>query len=154
MKAINTEYSGYLFRSRLEARWAVFFDTLGWEYKYEPEGFILSNGTPYLPDFYLPEINTWVEVKPEYPHKEDMDKCKLLSLEIGTEYGVMLVYGLPDKIQYPHFWSGDYYGDSTLTSYIKSKRWTWPYVNGDWWPCDDMAFDRAKKARFEFGQKG
>ncbi len=25
-KAIPTEYAGYLFRSRLEARWAVFFD--------------------------------------------------------------------------------------------------------------------------------
>lgn len=26
--AIQTEYNGYLFRSRLEARWAVFFDAL------------------------------------------------------------------------------------------------------------------------------
>jgi hypothetical protein len=26
-KAIETHYKGYRFRSRLEARWAVFFDT-------------------------------------------------------------------------------------------------------------------------------
>ena len=32
MKAIETEYNGYRFRSRLEARWAVFFDALGIEY--------------------------------------------------------------------------------------------------------------------------
>ena len=29
IKAIQTEYNGYLFRSRLEARWAVFFDACG-----------------------------------------------------------------------------------------------------------------------------
>jgi hypothetical protein len=28
VRAIKTEYKGYLFRSRLEARWAVFFDVL------------------------------------------------------------------------------------------------------------------------------
>lgn len=29
IKAIETSYAGCRFRSRLEARWAVFFDTLG-----------------------------------------------------------------------------------------------------------------------------
>lgn len=63
IKAIETHYNGYKFRSRLEARWAVFFDEAGIEYQYEPEGF--TNGEDcYLPDFYLPEHNTYVEVKP------------------------------------------------------------------------------------------
>jgi len=39
IKAIETVYNGYKFRSRLEARWAVFFDALGIEYEYEKEGF-------------------------------------------------------------------------------------------------------------------
>ena len=43
-KAVQTEYKGYLFRSRLEARWAVFFDTLGIQWEYEPEGIVLSDG--------------------------------------------------------------------------------------------------------------
>jgi len=66
IKAIETVYNGYRFRSRLEARWAVFFDALGIEYQYEPEGFELSNGVWYLPDFYLPTFNNgmWCEVKP------------------------------------------------------------------------------------------
>ena len=51
MKAIETCYNGYRFRSRLEARWAVFFDALGVKYEYEPEGFELDDGTWYLPDF-------------------------------------------------------------------------------------------------------
>lgn len=51
IRAIEAEYNGYRFRSRLEARWAVFFDALGVEYEYEPEGFELPSGKRYLPDF-------------------------------------------------------------------------------------------------------
>lgn len=51
IKAIETIYNGYRFRSRLEARWAVFFDAAGIKYEYEPEGFELPDGTKYLPDF-------------------------------------------------------------------------------------------------------
>lgn len=53
MKAIETVYNGYKFRSRLEARWAVFFDALGVKYEYEPEGLQLDDGTKYLPDFKI-----------------------------------------------------------------------------------------------------
>ena len=53
LKAIETEYKGYRFRSRLEARWAVFFDACGVKWEYEPEGFVLPNGQHYLPDFLL-----------------------------------------------------------------------------------------------------
>ena len=64
IKPIETEYNGYRFRSRLEARWAVFFDTAGIPYQYEPEGFVLEDGTHYLPDFYLPWFKCYVEIKP------------------------------------------------------------------------------------------
>lgn len=63
IKPIETVYKGYRFRSRLEARWAVFFDALGIEYEYEPEGFDLGDGIYYLPDFYLPHDDVWVEIK-------------------------------------------------------------------------------------------
>lgn len=69
LKAIETIYKGYRFRSRLEARWAVFFDTLGIEWEYEPEGYILNDGTHYLPDFLLHNFegrikgDLYVEVK-------------------------------------------------------------------------------------------
>lgn len=51
IRSIETEYNGYRFRSRLEARWAIFFDALGVDYEYEPEGFELPSGKRYLPDF-------------------------------------------------------------------------------------------------------
>lgn len=63
MKPIETSYDGYKFRSRLEARWAVFFNAAGVEWRYEPEGFELDDGTHYLPDFYLPKSGSFVEVK-------------------------------------------------------------------------------------------
>lgn len=61
-KAIETRYAGHRFRSRLEARWAIFFDTLGIPWQYEPEGFELAAGR-YLPDFYLPQQRLYYEVK-------------------------------------------------------------------------------------------
>ena len=69
IKVINTYYKGYRFRSRLEARWAVFFDACGVEWEYEPEGFDLGNGLYYLPDFLLHGVDgradgdLYVEVK-------------------------------------------------------------------------------------------
>ena len=38
IEAIPTKYNNYLFRSRLEARWAVFFDAAKIKYEYEVEG--------------------------------------------------------------------------------------------------------------------
>ena len=55
IKAIETEYDGHRFRSRLEARWAVFFNAVGLTYEYEIEGFEMD-GTRYLPDFYIPSL--------------------------------------------------------------------------------------------------
>lgn len=45
---IPTEYGGISFRSRVEAKWAAFFDELGWTWEYEP---IDLEG--YIPDFIL-----------------------------------------------------------------------------------------------------
>lgn len=67
IQPIQTAYKGYKFRSRLEARWAVFFDALGLKWQYEVEGFKLPNGECYLPDFRVISINKmvyWYEIKP------------------------------------------------------------------------------------------
>lgn len=69
IKPIDTVWKNYRFRSRLEARWAVFFDELCIKFEYEPQGFELRDGTKYLPDFYLPNQNTYVEIKPYINYK-------------------------------------------------------------------------------------
>ncbi len=84
LKPIETVYKGYRFRSRLEARWAVFFDELGIVYEYEPEGFRLEDGGSYLPDFWLPNHNAYVEVKGIGAiHIEQEDGC--VAFEKGRE---------------------------------------------------------------------
>jgi hypothetical protein len=68
IKPIQTRYKGYHFRSRLEARYAVFFDALGLDWEYENEGFDLGNGVYYLPDFCVTSIDGSVyyyEIKPK-----------------------------------------------------------------------------------------
>ncbi len=80
LKPIPTNYKGCKFRSRLEAKWAVFFDALEIEWRYEHEGFILSPlGECYLPDFYLPELGYWIEVKPAFPNEEAQRKSYLFT---------------------------------------------------------------------------
>jgi hypothetical protein len=57
----------------------VFFDALGWEYQYEPEGFDLGDAGYYLPDFYLPNEG-WFEVKPKDLTEREFDKLHAFAL--------------------------------------------------------------------------
>lgn len=70
MRSHPTRYAGVQFRSRLEARWAAFFDLAGWKWEYEP-----SDEDGWVPDFFLLPKNDEpiaVEVKPiEWPNNED-----------------------------------------------------------------------------------
>jgi hypothetical protein len=104
IKPIETAYNGYLFRSRLEARWAVFFDAAHIEYEYEPEGFELNDGTKYLPDFYLPDYKWYAEVKAPRDGIEN-DMQRMLKF-IGKGIDVLLLLGnIPPKVKVPcwHF---------------------------------------------------
>jgi hypothetical protein len=78
-KARRTVWNGYLFRSRLEARWSIFFEYLQIDYLYEPKTFPMPNDTHYTPDFYLPAYKMWLEIKPTYPTEEERTKAKMLS---------------------------------------------------------------------------
>lgn len=98
IKAIETRYKGFRFRSRLEARYAVFFDSLGIKWDYEPEGFHLSNGVMYLPDFYLPEYDAWIEIKGKKADESELDKCSdFFNLIDGqSEMHDLLALGVPE----------------------------------------------------------
>lgn len=94
IKPIQTFYKGYHFRSRLEARYAVFFDALGWEWLYEDEGYWLGETLGnYLPDFFLPKFKLFVEVKGEAPSDLELAKCRALRTLTGN--AVLASHGLP-----------------------------------------------------------
>ena len=112
IRAIETVYDGYRFRSRLEARWAVFFNALGIEYEYEKEGFDLSgyrmldrdpNGELgarlgwYLPDFWLPIQKCWIEVKGRCP--TDVEKATSAGLARMTGHRAFVQFA---PVPFPH----------------------------------------------------
>lgn len=106
--AIQTHFDLHHFRSRSEARWAVFFDAMNWQFQYEPEGFALPFG-PYLPDFFLPQLQCYFEVKPSEKPKHDpkygvQDRSQILAEELALATGkpCLIVYGTPyDLWNYP-----------------------------------------------------
>lgn len=97
MKSIPTTYNGVKYRSRVEARWAVFFDAMGWPATYEQEGFDLD-GVWYLPDFWLSSFGIYVEIKADEPLPEELEKCRRLALLSGKL--VWLLAGSPGKTGY------------------------------------------------------
>lgn len=92
IKAIETIYNGIRFRSRLEARWAIFMDALGVKWEYEPEGF--TDGTLcYLPDFWLPDLECYLEIKPTTPSEEEIKKAWIAVM--ATEKNLAFIVGRP-----------------------------------------------------------
>lgn len=122
IKAIPTEYNGYRFRSRLEARWAVAFDHLGISYNYEKEGFDLPSGY-YLPDFYLPQISSWIEIKGQAP--TDEESAKIFELAAMAEQYVYVFIGqIPYGLElYDDGWSS-------------CKVWPGGGVDYSYWLCE------------------
>jgi len=160
VKNIQTRYKGYHFRSRLEARWAVYFDAIGWKWLYEPEGFDLGDGDFYLPDFYLPECGLWVEVKAGKPDEAELRKAAKLAAQ-GTD-AVVFAVGLPDAHELSEGLGGfsgaeEGYKDNlaSLDSYCFSKwgRAGWILYNTPV-DADFEACAAARSARFEHGECG
>lgn len=176
IKAIETQYKGYRFRSRLEARWAVFFDALGIKWEYEKEGYDLD-GVKYLPDFWLPHHimadegwGYWVEIKPLSPSDGEVEK--LVALVKSTHHTAYLFVGPPQdgtefvyvnhsraeprrgRIECGLWDDGAYWVRfANLTdpdSWIKGFQWAARYFIA--WPEFIEASTAARSARFEHGE--
>jgi hypothetical protein len=179
LKAIETVYKEYRFRSRIEARWAVFFDTLEVEWEYEPLHYDLGlkhhwddytfqeqlneaiensyydedrsetirevyrkryEKLMYLPDFYLFELDHWVEIKGKPPTSEERNKARKLAKE--TNIPITILWGnIPDpKVENWAECTEVYGGDMNIIALlvlecgVKSMQ---------------SAFTAARQARFE-----
>lgn len=165
LRAIETSYNNYRFRSRLEARWAVFFDVLSIEYWYEYQGFQLRRGLKYLPDFWLPQVNMWGEVKAKALTPEETEKCQELARLSG--YPCLLLVGMPENKAYWAWGYAEYGGDgrSTLIDYCLTNYKGYPTGENRFYGMpggteDSMYGDTyiaaraAKMARFEHGEQG
>lgn len=96
--AIPTQFNGIQFRSRLEARWAAFFEILDWNYVYEP---LDANG--YIPDFLITHPDSiglpplLIEVKPAVTHADYMAAATKTNdgLAGHWDHGVLIVGASP-----------------------------------------------------------
>jgi hypothetical protein len=84
LQPIETHYAGCRFRSRLEARWAVFMDQIDVTWEYEFQGFRLPSGR-YLPDFRLPHAQVYLEIKGSAPTKRETTLAVELAAEAAAE---------------------------------------------------------------------
>lgn len=153
IQVLPTEYRGVRFRSRLEARWAVYFDMIGVPWQYEPEGYQLRNGN-YCPDFWCPKpCNFFIEVKPTEEAKlETLDKLR--ELAATTEREVYCVVGPPSvSPQWAVDGKGIDNGCAIFCHYAFAvKRWGFPYYGaGEKAFLDEPYWFLATNHRFDNG---
>jgi len=182
IKPIETVYRGHRFRSRLEARWAVFFDAAGIEWRYEPDGYRI-NGRSYLPDFLLTKRNTFVEIKPTQEQARASEEL-MTGLVAATGKLGLVIGGAPSRYDEPvayRFYHAP--PDSYVAGSVINNRSQWrqcilcneihcgssyqdegcgcvpsvkilnmPYQSSS--RLLNHAFDRAQGARFEHGEGG
>lgn len=167
IKAIDTYYNGNYYRSRLEARWAVFFESCGIRYEYESEGFKMESGRKYLPDFHLPDLDLYIEVKPDlggaflptgqpnwdavYEH-EDFEKWQ----EFSHRHQIGVLFGRPHN---KPFWIVQPVDSGLVLFHLETRLSGWGREKPFWrlWNCsgDEESDDlipfakAANKKRFE-----
>lgn len=138
--AIPTVYNGRRYRSRLEAKWAAFFEILKWHYEYEPYDLGV-----WSPDFLIHDdvpgaCKILTEVKPDnHPHDETLAKISFAINERGYTGGAMLVGSspyivtLPDDSQVVHIgWMTVTYPEMTDRERVwHSVGIGWLSANGD-----------------------
>lgn len=160
LKAIETIYpwpNGYRFRSRLEARYAVFFDALNVSYEYEKEGYNLDSAGWYLPDFWLPNARVWYEIKPEDFTPAEEAKCRALYQVTG--YPVMQAIGVPATYEDLAVTLSGAGAPSRSVSNDAMLRQLFSYYGYKSHPAQfrqtyNNAVRAARQARFEHGEHG
>jgi hypothetical protein len=169
IKPIETRYAGCRFRSRLEARWAVFFDTLGIAWEYEPQGFELGPLPAslieemkndrfrepedadsehlgyYLPDFWLPGQEAWIEVKGTELSEQEWNRLYRF-FELVGQRSFVAVGNIPDPRTINAI--GHPYGSGFEIHTYGDHHYAWTRCL--WCGFYDIAFD-ARSARTRCG---
>ncbi len=173
IKPIETSYNGYRFRSRLEARWAVFFRNVGLEYQYEPEGYQMDD-IRYLPDFYIPSLNRWFEIKGKALSVKEIQKCEEFCRRLDNEsikFSILIGPPQPTILkvedyeffgisEYTWQWPSEMYPDNVRihTGTLVDEEYYSRFGQGIWVVPDVdketviAAVKKSREARFEYGE--
>jgi len=124
IKSHPTLYKGVKFRSRLEARWAAFFDLAGWSWEYEP-----IDLPGWSPDFRVEfscghsecsESHTLlVEVKPYFSIKEfSGHECMKYQYGLGIPADASAAFGNSPDVTYWEMAHGSGGGTETVENWV------------------------------------
>lgn len=125
-RGIRTFYAGTWYRSRLEARWACFFDIVGISRDYEP----LDTDDAYIPDFVLggrilAEVRPiiWENLRDDAPLVEAREQLE----RVAADFTALAVLGATVR----HVRNGVYsLGD--VATRDASGRWAWTELTAAW----------------------
>jgi hypothetical protein len=176
IKAIETKYAGRYFRSRLEARWAIFFDVMQTKWEYENQGFSIGNDR-YLPDFELPEWMCYIEIKPASISIQDDSRIKRImrNWNSANQMSLWVIKGSPALYQYKAYRPGELQsGNDGLAEFVfgscrKCDGLCWGLTDGnafggkckdgcesDKWTTEhgkiEQAYNAAMSAKFDHKQ--
>jgi hypothetical protein len=138
---------------------------MGIDWEYEKEGYDLGEFGYYLPDFWLPQVSMWAEVKPRVFTPLEYSKIKALAK--GTKHSVLQLVGMPDFLTYEATDDADYLFEDGHSYFIMEHRF-YSYTEFQGMPIDEMriavretygvfladAINAARSARFEYGESG
>jgi hypothetical protein len=141
-------YGGHNFRSRTEAKWAIFWDELGVKWEYEPQGFV-TDGSAYLPDFtvFAAGGTLWAEIKPDWTaDPEGIAKFRTFAAKRPQPSRAVLLTG-PPSLEVDYLVIG---GDDTQDDPHKGA---WEDDTQRWRPCPaghhfDLAYPGQFRAKF------
>jgi hypothetical protein len=160
IRPIETFYKGYRFRSRLEARWAVFLDAVGASWEYEPEGYQMPGNQRYLPDFLVHDVkgrspkDLYIEVKGALT-KMDLRKIETFAgqycprtptfschdcpaagrcgYQNSEKNPILIVGAIPDPENYWNFMTGYWYNHQNEP--FSEHYFNLYLMDGDWFPA-------------------
>lgn len=101
-KFVRVRYNGMAFDDRDEAQHAAFLDCLGIRWKPQPVSIVVAFGSEpvtYRPDFYVEELNAYLETTTTHPPWDKLQKCEALARHAAN--------GDPDCVVYL-VWGGMY----------------------------------------------
>ena len=145
-------YHGTMFRSLREVCAAGLFERLNMQFVYEPVALQLVDKM-YTPDFWLPQLGLYVEVKPDFPKPHEFDTARHASL-LG--HRILFCHGNPSTHFRFHLMTQDsgnnYVLDPQYITIVPDHGHRYEFVHG----CDtltDEVQDAYLQISFEFEKR-
>lgn len=94
--ALPTVYNGTTYFSRLEAKWACFFEHANIKFTYEAQGYSSDDGSRYNPDYYFPDYDIYGEVKGNIKYwQKDIERVSKFLASKSPFRGIMIFGDIP-----------------------------------------------------------